>query len=203
MTGVTINNPIVTSGTANVISGSGTIGSSLTVDSTVVLSPSASPGGGPGNLTFTNPLTLTTGGTINFSIYDANGAAGTGYSLITANGGAIFSASPGTIGFNLFSVNSSGGSAAALNFNPSNSYSWTVINANGGSLSGFTANQFNLNTSGFTNGTGGGSFTFTQVGNSLDLNFTPVPEPSTWILMGAGILTLGFVAIRYRRPSRA
>ena len=45
-----------------------------------------SPGGGPGNLTFTTPMVFV-GGAIHFQLYDAAGSAGTGWGLITANGG--------------------------------------------------------------------------------------------------------------------
>jgi hypothetical protein len=47
---------------------------------------------------------------------------------------------------------------------------------------------------------GAGQFNVTQVGNDLDLNFTPVPEPSTWALMGSDLCALGG-AIRRRRRS--
>jgi len=57
-------------------------------------------------------------------------------------------------------------------------------------------------TSGFANGTAGGSFSFADSGDSLFLDFTPVPEPSTWALMGAGLLAVAAPALR-RRTSRA
>lgn len=202
MSGITINNPLVSTNTANVISGSGTIGTALTVDSTLVLSPSASPGGGPGELTFNAPLTLASGGTISFHLYDANGAAGTGYSLFSAIGGLNLTASPNTLTFDLVSINASGGAAPAINFNSGLSYSWTFATSPS-AITGFNASQFNLVTSGFANSTGGGIFSFSEVGDNLDLNFTPVPEPSTWALIGAGIFAVVPFALRRRRMARA
>jgi len=193
--GVTINNPLSLSGAANTLAGSGTIGSAVTVDGTAIISPSASPGNGPGNLTFTGGLTLASGGAIHFSLYDADGAPGTGYSLITADGGLSLTASPNGITFNLVSVNSSGNPASAINFNPSSSYSWMFATSSS-AISGFSPNQFNLVLLGFSNPTNGGTFSFSENGNGLYLNFTPVPEPSTWALLGIGLLAVVPFAVR-------
>jgi len=201
--GVTISNPLSFSGAANVLSGNGTIASAaVTVNSSVVLSPSASPGNGPGELSFTNSLTLASGGAIHFDLYDANGTAGTGYSEIAANGGLSLTASANTITFNLVSVDSSGNSAAAINFNPANSYSWMFATSST-AVTGFSAGDFHLVTTGFSNSTAGGSFSFTESGDNLFLNFTPVPEPSTWVLLGSGLLAVVPFALRRLRRSRA
>jgi hypothetical protein len=100
------------------------------------------------------------------------------------------------------STNSDGGAAAAINFNPSNPYTWTFATSTN-PIGGFMPSQFNLVTSGFLNSTAGGTFSFSEVGNNLDLNFTPVPEPSTWALMGAGVLALATFGVRRRRQARA
>jgi fibronectin-binding autotransporter adhesin len=200
--GITITNPIVTLSSPNTIGGSGTISSpAITADGTVILSPTASPGGGPGNLTFTNSLTLASGVAIQFDIYDATGAAGTGYGLITAAGGLNLTAGANTITFNLVSTNSTGGAAAAINFNAGVPYSWTFASSSS-AITGFNPNQFNL-VSNFINSTGGGTFSFTESGNNLDLNFTPVPEPSTWAMIGLGVLGMAAVGLRKRRSARA
>jgi autotransporter-associated beta strand protein len=201
---ITIANPITAGTGANTLAGNGTItnnSSALAITNSVILSPSASPGGGPGNLTFTAPL-IFTGGAIHFQLYNATGAPGTGWGEITASGGMNFAAATAnSITFNVVSVNSTGGSAAALNFNPGSSYVWTF--ATSPSITSFNAADFNIITSGFTNGTGGGGFSVSQVGNNLNLDFTPVPEPSTWALMASGILALATFEIRRRRPARA
>jgi fibronectin-binding autotransporter adhesin len=197
--GVTINNSLTINGAANTLSGNGTIGTVVDAGSNVIISASSGVGGIPGNLTFGNVLQLDPGATINFHLYDANGAAGTGFSLITAIDGIdLTNANPSSITFNLFSVNAGGSAAAALNFNSGNPYTWTFATTPT-IITGFAANQFVLNTAGFVNGTGGGTFSFSQVGNNLDLNFTPVPEPSTWALMGTGVLALASITLRRRR----
>jgi fibronectin-binding autotransporter adhesin len=196
--GTTVNNPLNVTGTTVTLSGNGTIATPVTADSTIILAPSASPGGGPGNLTFSNGLVVANGATINFNIYDANGTAGTGYSLITATGGLHMAGGPNTINLDVFTINSTGAPAPAINFNMANTYAWTFATSTS-AITGFNVNQFNVNTVGFLNGTAAGFFTVSGTTNNLVLNFTPVPEPSTWVLMGAGVLAIATFALRRRR----
>jgi fibronectin-binding autotransporter adhesin len=201
LNGVTVNNPLTFTGAPNLLQGGGTIGSAVTVDSHLVVAPIASPGNGPGVLTFNNSLTFANGGAISFDLYNATGAAGTGYSLISANSGLNITAGAGTLTFNLFSTDINGNSAPAINFNPASSYSWTFVLATP-SITGFNANEFNINTAGFTNG-GGGTFSISGTTNDLTLNFTPVPEPSTWAMLISGTFAVALFGVRRRRLARA
>jgi fibronectin-binding autotransporter adhesin len=200
-TGAVVSNPLSFTGTAAVLAGSGRIASPVVVDSGVVVAPFSSPGGGPGNLTFSGGLTLASGGAINLSLFDATGAAGTGYSLITASGGLTVAAGADSVTLNLFSTDSSGNAANAIHFNPSGSYSWTFATSSG--LTGFVGNEFNIVTAGFSNGLAGGSFSVSGSSTDLVLNFTPVPEPSTWAMMASGLLIVLPFALRRRRTARA
>jgi fibronectin-binding autotransporter adhesin len=202
MNGVTVGNPLNVTGTTVTLAGNGTIATPVSADSSIILAPSASPGGGPGNLTFSSGLTVASGATINFNIYDANGAAGTGYSLITATGGLSLTASANSVNLDVFTINSTGGAAPAVNFNFNNPYSWTFATSTS-PIAGFNANQFNVLTTGFLNGTGAGFFSVSGTTNDLTLNFTPVPEPSTWALLGAGVLAIIPLSLRRRRLVRA
>jgi hypothetical protein len=101
------------------------------------------------------------------------------------------------ITFDLLSVNASANPAAAINFNPAMSYIWKFA-ASGSAITGFSASQFNLVTKGFSNSTAGGTFSLTEVGNNLFLDFTPVPEPATCALLLAGVALIGVVARRQR-----
>jgi autotransporter-associated beta strand protein len=200
--GVTLGNPLNFTGTAAVLTGPGTIATPVTVTGAAIVAPALSPGGGPANLTFSNGLTFENGGTIQFGLYDATGTAGVGYSLITVPSGLSFSASAGTLTFNLNSVTSSGSPANAINFNSSSSYSWMFATSSS-TITGFNAGDFNIVTSGFLNSAGGGTFGLSEAGDNLYLNFTPVPEPSTWTLMGAGLVALLVpFAVRRRRLVR-
>jgi fibronectin-binding autotransporter adhesin len=200
MNGVTVSNSLNFTGTAATLAGNGTIATPVTANSAVAISASASPGGGPGNLTFSNGLTLASGATINFNIYDANGTAGTGFNLITSTNGLNLTASPNTINLDVFTINGTGGAAPAINFNLANSYSWKFATSSS-PITGFNVNQFNVNTAGFLNATAAGFFSVSGTTNDLVLNFTPVPEPSTWALMAAGAVAIAPFVLRRRRPA--
>jgi autotransporter-associated beta strand protein len=203
--GVTISNALsFTGGSANVLSGNGTVASpAFTANSAVVLSPSGNTSvNSPGDLSFTNTLTIASGSAIHFEIDNATGTAGTDFSLISANGGLDLTAAPNTITFNIVSSDSSGNAAAIANFNAATPYSW-MFATSATPIVGFNSvsSQFNLVTSGFLNPTSGGTFSVTESGDNLFLNFTPVPEPSTWCLMGAGLLAVVGFSLRRRRAA--
>jgi fibronectin-binding autotransporter adhesin len=193
--GVTITNPLIFSGTANVLGGSGTIASAVTANGANVLSPGSS----IGNLTFSSGLTLASGSAISFELRDANGSPGTGYDLISVTGGVLnLTAANNTITFNLITLNSDGLRGSASNFDPANSYAWTFTSSPNADITGFNPAMFNLVLGDFANATNGGTFGFglNTDHRSLLLKFSPVPEPSTWLMLGTGA---GVLALRLRR----
>ena len=200
--GVTIANPITSIGSGNVISGSGTFSFPVTIDGTVMLSPGSPLGSPLGTLAFSNGLTLATNGSISFNLIDANGAPGTGFGSFSVTGGTLnMTASAGSLAFNVITINASGAPAMAVNFNSGNSYSWMFASSSS-AISGFLpgGTQFNILTAGFMNPTNGGTFSISETGmDQLFLNFTPVPEPQTWALLGLGVLTVVPFALRRRR----
>jgi fibronectin-binding autotransporter adhesin len=200
--GIIITNPVNTAGPGNVLTGTGTIGQSspITVNGSIIVSPSSAiSANAPGVLSFSSGLAIASGGSLSMHLYDATGAAGVGFNEIAVTGGLDLSlASAASITFDLISVDAGGASANALNFNSANPYSLTFLTTTTG-ITGFTGNQFLISSGTFTNPTNGGVFSIIQVGNDLNLNFTPVPEPSTWILMGAGIVALAGIGLRRRR----
>jgi hypothetical protein len=108
----------------------------------------------------------------------------TGSLTITANSGNKFN-------INLDSL------ALLSSWDNSQSYSFNLATASGG-IFGFDASDFLINTSAFDDlhSLGVGHFYVEQDGNSLELNFTPVPEPAT---IGIGIALMGVAFIRRRR----
>ena len=103
------------------------------------------------------------------------------------------------------SLNGSGALGAASGFMEYHTYSWKIFDggdtpiayANGS----FDPLLFNVDTSGFLTdvGTGTGIFSLTADTYSIYLNFTPVPEPSTYALMALGLMGTGLAAWRKRR----
>jgi len=154
-----------------------------------------------GSLLFSNAVTLGSGGVYILNVTDASGLAGVGYSSVTVAGALTVTATPGSpFAVNLVSLNPDG-SAGPATFSAASTYSWTLLSA--GSIVGFAPADFSLNTSAFQNSTAGGVFSFSENGNAIDLNFTPVPEPSTWLLLTAGLGVLLFVGNRKRLIDRS
>jgi len=197
--GATVSNPL-TLNSGSSIGGAGTFATAISVGSGVTLAPGSS----PGTMTFSNGLTLASGGTLAFEIRDANTAltAGTSSSwdLLSISGVlAVEAASAAPFTIQIKSLNSDFNAGNAANFNAANSYAWTFATAT--SITGFEAVEFSIDRSTFSN-TSAGQFFVSQSGNSLLLNFTPVPEPSTYVLMGTGLSLLAASALRRRKRSR-
>ncbi len=194
--------PSLSNGSGAVLSGFGSFGPTggTTVGSWVQVSPgSAAANGYLGTLSFSTGLTLGQGGSTTFDIMNATGTAGTDFDKMAVTGTLAVTATSGTpFTINVESINPGTGLPGSANFNLSSSYTWTLATAT--SVSGFSATDFALNTSSFTNGLGGGSFSVSSDSTDIFLNFTPVPEPSTWALMGVGAAALAWAGWRRRLP---
>jgi hypothetical protein len=81
------------------------------------------------------------------------------------------------------------------NFNITQPESWTILTTTGG-ISGFNPSTWTVDGSGFSNS--GGTWAVQQSGNNLNLNFSPVPEPSGALL----ILVVGLVGILRKKRMR-
>jgi len=208
-----INNSTVTVNNGGTLAGSGSVGGIvLNLGSTI------NPGNSPGTQSVAGNVVWNAGANYNWQIYDTALGAGTGWDLVNATGTLDLSAL--TVGsefnINLWSLSGIAPDAngPALNFDPNQTYTWTILTAAGG-ISGFTgSSQFDINigafngTGGFANALNGGSFSMGTNGNDLNLIFTaatgpgpsPVPEPGTWA--AAALLVGGAAFLRWRRRAK-
>jgi hypothetical protein len=204
-----IDNSTVTVDNGGTLAGSGSVGGIvLNLGSTI------SPGKSPGTLSVAGNVTWNAGGNYNWQIYDTALAAGTGWDLVNATGTLDLSAL--TVGsefnVNLWSLSAIAPdvNGDALNFDPSQNYTWTILTASSG-ITGFSADKFLINsgaangTAGFANALAGGSFSMAQNGNNLDLIFTAaggtaVPEPGTWA--AAALLAGAAAFMRWRKRAK-
>ena len=164
---------IVNSGSA--VSGAGTVGA-MTVNGGTI-----SPGGAIGILN-AGGTTCSGAVNLNWQLYDATGAAGSGFDQFVVNG-VLDLSSFSTFNINLWTLSSVSPvtSGSAINFNNSVARSWTIVQTTGG-IVGFNASKFNVitgannGTAGFANAIGG-YFTVSISGNNLLLNYNPASAP--------------------------
>lgn len=147
---------------------------------------------------------FSSGGIYSWAVQHAGGSAGSGWDLIHVNGNAVFDSTAGDpFILNIASVDTDGYFNSVEDFNASANYSWLILETTG-SISGLgDLAAISLDWSNFVNNLNGGTFSLSLGGEDtqLYLNFTPVPEPSTYALFGLG---LGIVAWSlWRRRRRA
>jgi fibronectin-binding autotransporter adhesin len=161
----------------------------------------------PGTLSV-GATTLAGGAGMVLDFNNATGTAGTNWSLLSISGALTITATSGSQFVLALNTTDPGtnGVGQASNFDPASSYSWEIVATTGG-ITGFSASAFTTNLSppqlpGFSNSTLGGTFSVSQVGNDLFLNFTPVPEPSTWALLLTGSVMMAGGAWRRKRAGK-
>ena len=201
--GGTLTAPSLTNGPVSSLTGYGTFAPTggVAIANGAMVSPgSAVTGQQIATLTFGTPLILGGGGVFAFDLMNAPTAvAGTDYDTLVVTGALAVTATPATpFSVALTSINPATGNPGLANFNAAQAYSWTLVSA--GSISGFSPADFSFSTSMFQNSLNGGTFLVGESGNTLTLDFVPVPEPSAWalILGGVGVIALSL----YRRQSR-
>lgn len=198
--GITVSNPL--SVTAGALGGAGTFASptAITVGNSTVLAPGLKDA--IATLHFANALTFADGGTLQLRMLDATASAG-GWDQVQVGGNlAITATAAHPFNFQIAPFTAGGLlKGLPMNFDPSTAASWLVVSAN--AITGFdpAQSQFTIDSSALNGVLAGGTFSLglNSTGNGLMLNFTPVPEPSTYALMIAGLGTLLIVSRRRRR----
>jgi len=178
------------------LTGSGVINGTLTLNSGSTVSPGNSPG------TLTAGATTWNGGAIyKFEVNSALGNAGSsvGWDLLNIEGTlALAGSDSNPLRISVTSLLPANTIGNVFDFDSSNSYLWTFATASGG-ITGFSPSQFAIDTSGFTNPLDARHFEVRQIGNALALVFV-VPEPSSFLLSIAAVV--GFAAFVRRHVGR-
>lgn len=201
-TGVVLTNDLQF--TAGTLMGLGTIdpaGMSLMTISTGKAVAPGLPGiaGIPvGDLTLDVDMEFANGGAFVWGLQDIDNSL-EGYSELLIGGNLNISAAAGGFTLRLLSFDPNGETGFA-NVVMGQSYSLEILRTTG-SITGFDPNAFTIDTSSFQAGTlNPALFSVALSGtDKIMLNFTAVPEPSTWALMILGAAFVGVTAWRRRR----
>lgn len=172
------------------------------IGTSFTLSPGLPANGGHiGNLEFAH-LELGGGGTMEWNLQNPNGTAGSGWdqvSISTPTTLEITATSGNRFTLKLISLDTNGAPGTATGFIPGQEYSWLVFNSD--YTTGFDAAAFDLNLSQFSTDSELSSLTLVKTGHDLYLKFTPVPEPSTYVLLALGLGATSLAAWRKRRQA--
>jgi hypothetical protein len=201
--GVTFTNQLVF--TAGTLGGFGTFAptgtSTLTFDTGRNISPglgglSQGHDGGVGTLTLNTNAIFANGGGYLWGLQDATTLDGISRLDVTGNLNITASAGGFLLTVNTYDANRDLGFA---NLSYGTPYSLLIIHV-GGTLTGFSPSAFTIDATQFQNGSLSSTvFTLSQSGSDIYLNFTPVPEPSTYALLGLGLGAVFLPALRRRR----
>ena len=151
----------------------------------------------PGNSTGSQSVGATTwanAGTFQFELNDATGTAGSltnGWDLLNPTSLAI-TAGVGQFNLQLITLDNLQAAGLAQNFVDANNYSWLFVDA-GATITTFNADRFAFDTSSFQNSFTGAFSVSRGTGSDDDklyLNYTAIPEPSTYAMLGFGLLCL-------------
>lgn len=166
------------------LGGSGNINRAFTLDTGDILSPGNSPG-----MLSTHGQAWAGGGQIRFEINDASGIEGENWDYVDIEGALdLVATSVNKFWIKLASLNLSNEPGLAEGFDPNGIHAWKFATASSG-ITGFGSNDFQFDTSEFSNPING-TFSVSVAGNDLMLNYIPVPEPGTSVLLLAGVSIL-------------
>jgi autotransporter-associated beta strand protein len=199
-----VYNPIVVDNGGR-LAGNGAFASSVAIGTGAILSPGLADAGAIGMLAFDH-LELNPGGVYEWQIQDANSSFGHDQIVISTPTTLVINATPANrFTLKVISLALNGTNGALTGFDPTQPYAWSIFSYD--SLGGaFDPAAFTIDASLFANslvgGPGGsGFFTLSDTGGQIMLNFTPVPEPSTYALLALGLGIIGLTAWRKRRAS--
>lgn len=201
----------VTVANTGTLSGSGTVERATTIQSGGTLAPVSgisTTGGGAAVMVYTAGLAMQTGSNFGFDLYSnttSNRGVTGGFDGINVTGGAL-TIEQGVV-FNL----AFNGTASTVDFTNAfwdTDQQWLIFsntNAPTIPLSGniFTLGSISNDASGNSFSVTGGAFAFLKSGNDIYLTYSTIPEPSIWLLLGAGLTWLLICRRRPRKSARS
>jgi autotransporter-associated beta strand protein len=180
--------------TSGSIGGTNLAGLNLTIGTGQTLAPGNSTGTvASGDTTWAN------GGTFQFEINDATGTAGSttaGWDLANLTSLDI-TAGVGQFTIQIVSLDALQAAGLADNFNDATTYNWLFVDA-GSAITGFSADKFVFSDA-FTNATTGAFSVVQGTGPDTDklyINYSAIPEPSTYAMLMGGLGLLAFLRRR-------
>ena len=170
------------------ISGGGRIGVPLEIKAGQVLAP----GNGVGTLTV-HSIGWSSGGTYRWEIANADGTPGIDWDLLHITGGLGIYAPDKPFTLQVVPASLSESAGALPEFDPARSYTWLIATLmHDRSFGPLDLSMLRIDAEAFLahNELAGGSFSIAERGNSLDLQFTPVPEPGLLPCISIGLVLL-------------
>jgi autotransporter-associated beta strand protein len=185
------------------LAGHGTVTGPVRIGATATVSPGTS----PGTLTINGAVTFGPGGSYLWELNSVTGSPTTQDRLTVGGTLDLSTLTPASrFSVSVASLTSSNTPGNVSDFSNSSVYQWTL--ATFATMSGvFSPNLFTVDTTNFTNPLlPTSSFTVSQAGNSLFLNYAPVPEPVHIlfvIVIGGSIFLVAPCRRRTRRTAFA
>jgi hypothetical protein len=158
-----------------------------------------SPGNSPGTAA-TGAAVWGAGGDYLVELAAASGTAGVHWDLWAVEGRLDITAGPtGNSRFTItvVTLGSDGTAGPLAGFDATRPWSWRIVDTAQG-ITGWSLDRLTLDTRGFGSALMGGSLSLAQADGEVFLQFAPVPEPGTWVLMLGGV-----AALRLWRRSRS
>ena len=163
-----------------------------------------SPGNSPGTV-HSASATWGAGGSYLLELGAASGLAGSDWDLWVVDGGLDITAGTSAnsrFTITLASLGADGSAGALAGFDAARPWHWQVVDTGSG-VTGFALDRLSLDTRGFLSDTAGGRFSLQLSEGDLYLNYAPVPEPASGLLLLGGLALLGTLGATRRRQAGA